>query len=584
MKKLTKSQKIGIMAAAALFVAAVVVVVALFAGKTTGSFRSIKIVETSGAVTISREGIGDLNAAVNMNLISGDSVHTGQDAYVVLMLDADKYVMLGESGTMEVIAEGNEASGRTSILLEQGSVLSEIQNPLGQDSSYEVVTPNATMSVRGTVFEIDRGADGLVSLLVYDGAVAMEMDGYEPVLCNAGEYMQFEEGNPPKLIVDRASISEEVINEQMRQRLEKINESGRGLNLGSAQIAENKPSSELTNQEASPEPEVTPEPTSVSEPTATPESVTVAEAEETPEPAATSKPERTPKPTTVLASAPEPVSEPAAPTLEQPQPTAAPTPAPEQPKPQPTAAPTPVPEQPESTPEPQPTAAPTPVPEQPKPTPEPQPTAAPTPVPEQPEPTPAPVQEYTVTFANPYVWVNGTLDKMSDVYEKSGTYVQKTVEAGKTMEVPEESEIIPVTNDSSVSLRLAGWYLDRGEEWNFDTYAVYSDFTLYPVWEEVTADASEGDTTEENAGDVGAKKYWTVIFEGVIQREDGSSTDICVCLPEGTSFMPKENLDGETVKGWEKLYGGMVGPGRIWNALVDSVKGVTALKEWVDAS
>ena len=46
----------------------------------------------------------------------------------------------------------------------------------------------------------------------------------------------------------------------------------------------------------------------------------------------------------------------------------------------------------------------------------------------------------------------------------------------------------------------------------------------------------------------------------------------------------KENLDGETVKGWEKLYGGMVGPGRIWNALVDSVKGVTALKEWVDAS
>ena len=189
-----------------------------------------------------------------------------------------------------------------------------------------------------------------------------------------------------------------------------------------------------------------------------------------------------------------------------------------------------------------------------------------------------------MTFANPYVWVNGTLDKMSDVYEKSGTYVHKTVEAGKTMEAPEESEIIPVTNDGNVNLRLVGWYLDRGEEWNFDTYVVNSDFTVYPVWEEVTADASEGDAFEENAGDAEAKKYWPVIFVGVIQGEDGSSADICVCLPEGTSSMPQENLNGEAVKGWEKLDGWMFGPERIWNALVDSVKGVTVLKEWVDAS
>ena len=141
MKKFSKNQKIGIAAAAALFVAAVAVIIAVFAGKTGESYRSIKIVEMNGEVTIGREGIGNLDAAVNMNLISGDSVHTGQGAYVVLMLDTDKYVMLGESGSMEVVAEGDEARGRTSILLEQGSVLSEIQNPLGQGSSYDVVTP-----------------------------------------------------------------------------------------------------------------------------------------------------------------------------------------------------------------------------------------------------------------------------------------------------------------------------------------------------------------------------------------------------------------------------------------------------------
>lgn len=570
MKKLTKNQKIGIMAATALFVAAVAVVAALFAGRTAGTFRSIKVVETNGAVTISREGIGDLDAAVNMNLVSGDSVHTDQDAYVVLMLDADKYVMLGESGSMEVIAEGNETSGRTSIRLEQGSVLSEIQNPLGQGSSYEVVTPNATMSVRGTVFEIDRGADGLVSLLVYDGAVAMGMDGHEPVVCNAGEYMQFEEGNPPKVIVDRAPISEDVMNEQTRQRLEKINESGRGLNLGNAQIAENMPLPELVNPQATPEPEVTPEPVAESEPTATPEPVAAAQAEETPEPAATPKPQRTPKPTAVPASTPEPVLVP----IPAPQPTTEPVSAPAPVQSQPTAAPEPQPAPtPEPTAEPQPTMEPQPT-VVPVSTPEPQPTAMPEPTP-TPEPTSAPVQGCTVTFANPYVWVDGTLEKMSDIYEKSGTYVYKSVEAGNTIAAPEESQITPVTNDSSVCLRLVGWYLERGEEWNFDTYIVNSDFTLYPVWEEVTADASEGDA--------GAKKYWPVIFEGVIRGEDGSSADICVCLPEGTSSMPKENLNGEAVKGWEKPYGGICGTERIWNALVDSVKGVTVLREWVDA-
>ena len=549
MKKLTKNQKIGIMAAV-LFVAAVAVIVALFAGRTEGKYRSIKIVETSGAVTISRDGIGDLSASVNMNLISGDSVHTDQDAYVVLMLDTDKYVMLGESGTMEVIAEGDETSGRTSIRLEQGSVLSEIQNPLGQDSSYEVVTPNATMSVRGTVFEIDREAEGLVSLLVYDGTVAMEMEEHETVLCNAGEYMQFEEGNPPRVIVDRAPVNEEVINEQMRQRLEKINESGRGLNLGSVKTAENEPLSELPDQE----PEVTPEPTAVPEPAATPEPAPAEEAESTPKPTATPKPERTPKPTTASASTP-------APAPEQPQPTEAPAPTPEQS--QPTAAPAPE--------QPQPTAAPAPTPEQS------QPTAAPAPTP---EPTPVPVQEYTVTFANPYVWVNGVLKKISDVYEKDGTYVQKSVEAGMTMEAPDESEVIPVTNDCGVKLRLAGWYLEYGEEWNFDTYVVNSDFTLYPVWEEVSADVSEGDASGEDAGETVVKKYWPVIFEGVIQGEDGSSADICVCLPEGTRFMPMENLDGEMIKGWEKIYGGTAGNEGLWDIFVDSVKGVTVLKVW----
>lgn len=506
MKKLSKNQKIGIAAAAALFAAAVVVVIAVFAGKTGESYRSIKIVEMSGEVTIGREGIGDLDAAVNMNLISGDSVHTGQGAYVVLMLDTDKYVMLAESGSMEVVAEGDETRGRTSILLEQGSVLSEIQNPLGQGSSYDVVTPNATMSVRGTVFEIDRGEDGLVSLLVYDGAVALGMDGQEPVLYNAGEYMQFEEGNPPTVIVERETISEDVMNEQMLQRLEEINESGRGLNMGSVQLVENDVPSAPADQEEVPEITAAPEPTATPEPTETPEPTITPETTATPKPAATKKPGTTPKP----AATPEPTPEPA------PEPTPVPAPAP---------------------------------------------TPAPTPV-----PTPQPVK-CTVTFANPYVWVLKDLEKISDVYGKSGNAVSKSVEAGKTMKAPEESEIILATDVGGVSLKLVGWYLESGEKWNFDTFAVWSNFTLYPVWEEVVTDVSGND-----AEGTGATKYWPVIFKGA--GKDGE--DVCVCLPEGTTDMPKQNWNGETIQGWKKSFGSTATE-QTWISGTDKVTGVTIL-------
>lgn len=505
MKKWSKNQRIGIAAAATLFVAAVIVVIAVFAGKTGESYRSIKIVEMSGEVTIGREGIGNLDAAVNMNLISGDSVHTGQGAYVVLMLDTDKYVMLGEFGSMEVVAEGDETRGKTSILLEQGSVLSEIQNPLGQGSSYDVVTPNATMSVRGTVFEIDRGADGKVSLLVFDGAVALGMDGQEAVLYNAGEYMQFEEGNPPTVIVDRGTISEDVMNEQMLRRLEEINESGRGLNTGSVQLAANDIPSAPVDQEEVPETTATPEPTAAPEPTETPEPTMTPEATETPAPAATKKPVSTPKPTAA---------------------------------PVPTAAPTPVP------------------------TPTPAPAPTPTPVPTQ-QPTPAPV--CTVTFANPCVCVK-SIDKFSEEVE-GGKTVSKSVEAGKTVKAPEESEIIPVANIDGTKLKFVGWYLENGEKWNFDTYAVWSSFTLYPVWEEVVTDVSGND-----AGGTVTKKYWPVIFKGA--GENGE--DVCVCLPEGPTYMPTMDWNGETIRGWKKPFG-WTATEQTWISGTDEVKGVTVL-------
>ncbi len=586
MKKLTKNQKIGITAAAGLVVAAVVLVAALFAGKSGETYRSIKVVETSGEVTIARDGIGDLDAAVNMNLVSGDFVHTGADAYIVLMLDTDKYVMLGEAASMQVVAEGDEKAGRTSILLEQGSVLNEIQNPLGEGASYEVVTPNATMSVRGTVFEVDRNRDGMVSTMVFDGKVKLEVSGPEievsireiPVI-EAGECVRFTEGASSKAVI-REPISEEMINKQMFERLKEINASGRvTLNLGNVQLVVNGETAGLTGQgstpepggmtepdkseentgaaetaapaetpeaEATPEPSVEPEATSAPTATATPRPSTRPRPSATPSPEPTKQPVPTPESVPVITAAPEPTPvitaapEPTPVTTAAPEPTKQPTPAPE-----PTKQPTPAPE---------PTKQPTPAPE---PTKQPTPTSEPTPTP-SPQPTDPPVQTYQVIFINPYIWTNGFPVKISDLYGKKGVDVYKSADAGKKIAEPELREFSVACDNANLSLKLVGWYREDGKEWDFDEDKVTENIELYPVWEESST----------------KKKYGTVILRSLV--DDSGQL---VCLPYGTMDMPEADQFGDNAGkyGWEKVYETNATQ-KIWDSSVDSVNGVILLK------
>lgn len=224
-------------AAVAVFAVILVVVLTLRGGGET--YRSIRVVEMEGGVTIERDGVGSLEASVNMNLVSNDYVRTDSDSYVVLRLDDDKYVMLGEQGAIQVQAEGSAKSGRTAIHLENGSVLSEIQNPLSQDSSYEIITPSATMSVRGTVFEARKAPEGdSFELLVYEGTVAAQLGDLEPALYTGGEYTQFTAGDAPQFLVERDVITEDRMNDQMLERLQQIEENGRALEFGEVQLDE----------------------------------------------------------------------------------------------------------------------------------------------------------------------------------------------------------------------------------------------------------------------------------------------------------------------------------------------------------
>ena len=64
-----------------------------FAGK-NDTYRSIQIYELSGATTITREGIGQMEAVENLYLESGDRLVVGQDSSARLKLDDDKFEVI----------------------------------------------------------------------------------------------------------------------------------------------------------------------------------------------------------------------------------------------------------------------------------------------------------------------------------------------------------------------------------------------------------------------------------------------------------------------------------------------------------
>lgn len=124
------------------------------------TYRVLKVFEMTGSSVITREGTGNIDAYIGMNLESGDTVTVGSGSTLRLALDSDKYLMLDSDTVLELIASGTAADSRTAINLKQGTILNEITTPLSANSSYEVSAPKATMAVRGTSFTVSVDEDG----------------------------------------------------------------------------------------------------------------------------------------------------------------------------------------------------------------------------------------------------------------------------------------------------------------------------------------------------------------------------------------------------------------------------------------
>lgn len=153
-------------------IAVAAIVVAVVVGANKDAYRLIKVKNFEGAVTIQRDE--KIDAFKGLQLVSKDKVEVGKSSMLELLADKDKHIVAEENTAFQICSSGNEKNGNITIELMYGEALFTIDKKLSENSSFEVNTPNATLSVRGTEFQVIYNAETETTFVkVLDGVVAV---------------------------------------------------------------------------------------------------------------------------------------------------------------------------------------------------------------------------------------------------------------------------------------------------------------------------------------------------------------------------------------------------------------------------
>ncbi len=175
MNSFIQSKKGKIIIAAVCLAIIVLALVLFFVFGGEKGYRTISISDVFGSVMTENDG-KEYEAYENMRLTDGYILTTDNDSYTRMILDDEKYVKLEEKSKASFEDLGTKKKKSTVIRLEQGVLTNEITVPLEKEEIYEVNTPNATLSVRGTFFRVevreDENGDAYTDVYTYGGTVA----------------------------------------------------------------------------------------------------------------------------------------------------------------------------------------------------------------------------------------------------------------------------------------------------------------------------------------------------------------------------------------------------------------------------
>lgn len=138
------------------------------------SKRVAVIQEAKGTVYIKKSG-GEkkLKVIKGMNLSEGDTIITGADGTVTVVLDDDKRIKIDSNSVINISdLKGSEGNEKTTINQPKGVSVTKIDNKLTGNSSYNQKTPTAIMGVKGTIFS-DEEKDGASTFTVAEGQTSV---------------------------------------------------------------------------------------------------------------------------------------------------------------------------------------------------------------------------------------------------------------------------------------------------------------------------------------------------------------------------------------------------------------------------
>lgn len=153
-----------------------------FGGETT---RTLVISEISGDVVIIR-GEKQFYANKRTKLKSGDVINTAENGTVRVRIDSEKFIVVEPNSAVYVFYTDISDKGEVSVNIAGGAVTCQLNKPLKKNEKFRVLTPNAAVNVRGTVFRTEfsfeekyMGYDNVMLTHVqnFDGQVLLQLYG-----------------------------------------------------------------------------------------------------------------------------------------------------------------------------------------------------------------------------------------------------------------------------------------------------------------------------------------------------------------------------------------------------------------------
>jgi len=137
----------------------------------TAAEPAARITLIEGTASILRQGAAEwANARPNMPLSIGDELFCRTESFVEIRYAMGTVVRMNEN-TKIVVREATGDAVKTDNPI--GGVWVNMKKLTGKSKSFEMTSPTAVASIRGTVFQMTTGADSTTAVDVFDGKVAV---------------------------------------------------------------------------------------------------------------------------------------------------------------------------------------------------------------------------------------------------------------------------------------------------------------------------------------------------------------------------------------------------------------------------